>query len=76
MASATDPPTAGSARSVRPEHGEDGERDPRADALDRGQQPEPVALHGIDETVEVDVVLTDMGFDGEGHGSADGGQRA
>ena len=34
----------GAVELVAGQRGEDGERDPGADALDRGQQPEPVAL--------------------------------
>ena len=36
---------------------------PGADALHGRQQAEPVALGGVDEAVEVDVVLADMRLD-------------
>jgi hypothetical protein len=39
---------------------EDGERDPGADALDRGQEPEPVALVARGEADQPDVVVADL----------------
>ena len=45
---------------------EDGEGDPGADALDRGQQPEPVALVARGEADQPDVVLGDL-HDGVEH---------
>ncbi len=39
---------------------QDGERDPGADALDRGQQPEPVALVARGEADQADIVLADL----------------
>ncbi len=65
-----DPGRAGDHGVVAARHGamevvagqgrEDGEGDPGADALDRGQEPEPVALLARGEADQADVVLADL----------------
>ena len=49
---------------------QDRQREPRADALHRHQQAKPVALGRVDEAIEVDVVLADMGLDQQPRGAA------
>src|SRR3546814_11700761 len=50
---------------VGTEHRKDGKRDPGADALHGGQEPEPLPLPCTAEAVQVDMVLADMRDDFE-----------
>ena len=55
---------------LRRERRQHRQREPGADALHGRQQPEPVALGGVDEAVKVDVVLAHMRLDQEPHRAA------
>ena len=60
---------------VRSERRQDGERHPRADALDRGQQPEPVAFVGGGETDQPDRIVGHLHLGVQHHLAADRAER-